>query len=364
MKLRWLLREIQEFPATILFCLLWIVVFAAMVGTQLSAGLNASWTQWLLLGFGDGHRFGDLSLQDLARGEYWRLITSTFVHFSVAHLVLNLIAMYQLGTLVESWYGSPQAIFVYGVTGAGGNLISVLIRHDIGSNPRIHSGGGSVVIMGLVALCAVVGLRSRSELGMSMGRMMVGFMVATAGMGAAFYRFIDNWGHAGGALVGLALGFAHRVLLGAVHTPKAWGRGVFTAIVIAACGAFQVAADRREAPLREEQTALRLAAELERTYQILSRVALMVRSGGDTKMILKLLGALDQNRLSDPPGSAEVASLRALAEAADGDRLSADQAREFEARLKPLIEPAYREFRAQREKLWRVRESRRVQSRR
>ena len=65
-----------------------------------------SWTRLLVLGIGDGHRFGDLALQDLAHGEYWRLITSTFVHFSVLHLVLNLIAMYQLGTMVESWYGS------------------------------------------------------------------------------------------------------------------------------------------------------------------------------------------------------------------------------------------------------------------
>ena len=261
MTLRKLAGEVKEFPATTTFCLLWIVVFVAMVGAQLAAGVYPSWSKWLLLGIGDGHRFGDLALQDLARGEYWRLITSTFIHFSVLHLVLNVIAMYQLGTMVESWYGTPQSIFIYGLTGGGGNLVSVLIRHEIGSNPRIHSGGGSVVIMGLVGLCAVVGLRSRTELGVSMGRLMVFFMVTTAILGAVLPQFIDNWGHAGGAVVGIAVGFAHRGLLRAVHKPSAWGRGVVTGIVIAACGVAQVVADRREAPLREAQGVIRRLSE-------------------------------------------------------------------------------------------------------
>ena len=133
--------------------------------------------------------------------------------------------MYQLGTMVESWYGTPQSIFIYGLTGGGGNLVSVLIRHAIGSNPRIHSGGGSVVIMGLVGLCAVVGLRSRTELGVSLGRLMVFFMVTTAILGAVLPQFIDNWGHAGGALVGIALGFAPSRLLAGRRQALGLGEG-------------------------------------------------------------------------------------------------------------------------------------------
>ena len=63
------------------------------------------------------------------RGEYWRLITSTFVHFSLLHLGLNVLAMYQLGTMAESWFGRPQLIFIYGLTGGGGNLVSALLRY-------------------------------------------------------------------------------------------------------------------------------------------------------------------------------------------------------------------------------------------
>ena len=249
MTLRGLVREVKDFPATTTFCLLWIVVFVAMVGTQLAAGITPSWSKWLFLGIGDGHRFGDLALQDLARGEYWRADHFDIHPFqrpsSGVEPDRDVSARHDGGIVV--WL-AISLIFIYGLTGGGGNLVSVLIRYGIGSNPRIHSGGGSVVIMGLVGLCAVVGLRSRTELGVSMGRLMVFFMVTTAVLGAALPQFIDNWGHAGGALVGIALGFAHRGLLRAVRKPAAWGRGVLTAIIIAACGAAQVVADRREAP--------------------------------------------------------------------------------------------------------------------
>jgi rhomboid protease GluP len=360
MNLRWLLREARDFPVTATLCILWIAVFVAMVVTRLSLGVPTPLTKWLFVGIGDGHRFGDLALQDLAHGEYWRLMTSTFVHFSVIHLVLNLIAMYQLGTMVESWYGGPQSVFIYGLTGAGGNLISVLIRHWIGSNPKVHSGGGSVVIMGLVGLCAVVGLRSRTDIGLSMGRLMVFFMLATAAMGAALHQFIDNWGHAGGAIVGIALGFAHRNLSNNVDKPAAWGRGVITGILIAGCAAAQVAADRRETPLREEQTQMRRVAELERNYQLLARTAFLVRRGGNTKTMLELLDGLSDASLAGGPAQAEIEKLRALVKAAKAGRLSAEQARELDERLQPLVETARRDFTDARKKQWRPRIERRL----
>lgn len=361
MALRFVAREARDFPATTTFCLLWIAVFAAMVGTRLASGAPVTWTRWLVLGIGDGHRFGDLAIDDLARGEYWHLMTSTFVHFSVMHLVLNLIAMYQLGTMVESWYGSYQSVFIYGVTGGGGNLVSVLIRHATGSNPRIHSGGGSVVLMGLVGLCAVVGLRSRSELGLSLGRLMVWFMVATAAMGAAFPQFIDNWGHLGGAVVGIALGFAHRRLLDAIRKPSGWGRGVVTAILIAACGAAQTVADRREAPLREEQTLARRVSRLERNYQLLAGTAVLVHRRGETKTIVKLLDILVAGPAGSGPSISELEKLRAMAQPAPDGRLSDEQAHKMAEYLKPLVDRAHGDFVAERKKLWRLRERPRYQ---
>ena len=161
------------------------------MASQLADGASLPWTRWLFSGIGAGHRFGDLTLPEVSRGEIWRLVTCTFVHYSILHIGLNLLAMYQLGTLVESWYGSPQFVFIYGVIAGFGNLIAVLVRSYNGWGPRVHSGGGSVVILGLVGLCAIVGWRLRARMGPLLYRQMVGVLIVTALLGdcaAAIHR--------------------------------------------------------------------------------------------------------------------------------------------------------------------------------
>ena len=204
MTFRTLAREIRDYPATVVFSAVWIVIFVAMVAGRLHDNPSPSWWRLLVLGIGDGHRFGDLTLNDMARGEIWRLITSSFVHYSLIHIVLNIVAFYLLGTLIESWYGSPAFILIYGLTGGLGNLVSVVIRQSIGSHPLIHSGGGSVVIMGLIGLCAIVGWRSRTSMGSELGWQMAKAIGLTGLLGVAFRGYIDNWGHAGGAICGFS----------------------------------------------------------------------------------------------------------------------------------------------------------------
>src|SRR5271157_197357 len=106
MTLRTLAREIRDYPATALFSLIWILVFAAMVAVRMREQPAAGLWQFLVLGMGDGHRFGDLTIKDLAHGEIWRLVTCNFVHYSLIHILLNTLAFYLLGTMIETWYGS------------------------------------------------------------------------------------------------------------------------------------------------------------------------------------------------------------------------------------------------------------------
>ena len=52
------------------------------------------------------------------------------------------------------------------------------------------------MVLGLVALCAVVGWRSRTRIGAFLRSQMVGLLIATAVLGQ-MVPIIDNWGHAG-----------------------------------------------------------------------------------------------------------------------------------------------------------------------
>jgi membrane associated rhomboid family serine protease len=338
MALRTIVREITDFPATVLLSFAWIVVFAAMVYLRMQENATPTWWRLLVLGMGEGHRFGDLTLQDLARGQYWRLVTSTFVHYSVVHIVLNLLAFYLLGTLVESWYGTPQFVLIYGLTGGMGNLISALIRTAIGAHPLIHSGGGSVVIMGLIGLCGVVGFRSPSEREHGLGWQMSKALGLTGLLGVAFPRYIDNWGHAGGVVSGVPLGLFHGWFLRNRGRPSAWGMGMVAGATIVACGLAQVASDRREAGARRE-----LAAMLDRrAFDLANRSIRVVGMLGerllDPRLVVEVVGK-DAEILGPVPARGAYRQVLSLAVAALTRKLSAEEQTEFDLRLAEVSYP-------------------------
>jgi membrane associated rhomboid family serine protease len=356
MILRWLAREVREFPATSLFCLTWIIVFAAMTYESLAAGAPLAASRWLLFGFGGGESFGDVSLGDLARGQVWRLVTCNFVHYSLVHLGLNLLAMYQLGGLLESWYGSYQFIFIYGLTGGGGNLISALVRRWLRSSPEVHAAGGSVVIMGMIGLCAVAGWQGRIPDGRRLSRLMLLFIILTAGLGAAYPHRIDNWGHAGGLVVGAAIGFAHPRLVAAVGKPSAWGSGVLTLLIMIGCGAAQFVADRRDAPARLERTLVLRTNYLARATRELA----LLRRPDDppfrVALASKWLGVLEEILVGD--ARRDLDAMRPLVAAAETRPLDDGERRRLDEHLTRVLDAMRRQYEDDRRRLHRLRGAR------
>lgn len=356
MILRWLAHEFQDFPATTLCCLSWILVFAAMTAHVLASGAPVSATRWLLLGFGGGQEFGDVSLGDLADGQVWRLVTCNFVHYSLIHIVLNLLAMYQLGGLLETWYGSYQLVFLYGLMGTGGNLISALIRLWLRSGREVHSAGGSVVIMGMIGLSAVAGWRSQAPEGRRLSRLMLVFIVLTGALGAIFPGYIDNWGHAGGLLVGAVAGLAHRRLVAAVGTPSAWGAGMLTGLVIVASAAAQWEGGRRGSPARLERTLVVRANYLARAARELT----LLRRGDNPPLHLALaskwLDVLEGILTGD--GRQDVEALRPLVDASRARPLDDGEQRRFDELLARVLETIQRQHDDDRRRLRVLRRSR------
>jgi hypothetical protein len=259
-------------------------------------------------------------------------MTCNFVHYSLIHLAMNLLAFYLIGTLIESWYGAPQFILIYGLTGVLGNLLPSLARLATGSNPVVHSAGGSVVLMGLIGICAVVGWRARNSRERGLLWHMLMALGLTALLGIVFHYYIDNLGHAGGVLVGLLLGLADRRFLRNRSRPSAWGMGVLTSLVIAACGLAQFAADRREAPARRELAARRAVIGHETANRALRTVALLGESRVDVRVFLASLqnvaDLLDRGTTSE-----DYRRTWNLGVAARSRALSEDEKHELELRL-------------------------------
>ena len=80
-----------------------------------------------------GADFGPRTLS----GEPWRLLTSTFLHFGIIHLALNMWCLWALGTLAEPLFGWAAFLLLYLLSGLGGSVLSMLVH------PMVVSAGAS-----------------------------------------------------------------------------------------------------------------------------------------------------------------------------------------------------------------------------
>ncbi len=278
-------EDVRECPATYGVAASWVVVYLAMLAVQGGAAAGGGFMEFGAIDPSITELFGDLTWRDFARGEYWRVLTACFIHFGAAHLVMNLIGMIQLGRLMEPWYGRRQFVAICLGLGAAGNLLGVLMRQGValgrawiqahglarvlpaalaGGAPaaaqEIHAGGGSTVLLGLIGLGMVVGWRSRTRVGAFLRDQMVAVLVITAILGVAWMTRIDNYGHAGGAIAGAALGFLHPRL---VRTgPRGRRLALWaSALVVIGCVAAQAHVAREAVARARHAAAIREAAE-------------------------------------------------------------------------------------------------------
>ena len=134
-------------------------------------------------------------------GEYWRLFTANFLHASVLHIAFNAYALYALGSQVESLYGHPRFVTLYLLTGLSGAVFSYLFTHGT-------SVGASTSVFGLFGALVVYFYKNRQLFGQAGRQQLISLGVTLAVnvmLGLSPGSGIDNWGHVGGFIGGLAL---------------------------------------------------------------------------------------------------------------------------------------------------------------
>ncbi len=175
--------------------------------TQVFLGINVVvWLAEMVFGGSQNTqtliRFGAKVNDLIVQGEYWRLLTATFLHAGIAHLALNMYALLALGLEVERLFGRSRFLVLYLLAGLYGSMLSF----DFGAPISV---GASGAIFGLAgALMAFLGLR-RKMLG-KLGRQQFINITAIIAINL-FIGFslpgIDNLGHLGGLIAGLAIGW-------------------------------------------------------------------------------------------------------------------------------------------------------------
>lgn len=139
----------------------------------------------------------------IAAGEYYRLISPMFLHASVTHLLINSFSLHSTGPSVESWFGKSRFLTLYFISGICGNALSYFCS----PNAAV---GASGAIFGLVGASAVLLSRHRKLLGPGARRglkSLVYIVIMNFGMGLTPGSRIDNFGHLGGFLGGIAYSY-------------------------------------------------------------------------------------------------------------------------------------------------------------
>jgi len=141
----------------------------------------------------------------IAGQQYWRLLTSAFLHFGLLHLAFNMMALYSLGGLTERLYGRRAFLLLYLGAALIGSLASVLFSPD-----RTVSAGASGAIFGLGGALAAFWLRNGDHVPLSVLKgqwINLAFFIGFSIYMALTATGIDNAAHGGGFLGGAALGF-------------------------------------------------------------------------------------------------------------------------------------------------------------
>ena len=136
-------------------------------------------------------------------GQYWRLITSMFLHFGIIHIFGNMWCLWSLGQLTEKLIDSVSLVGLYLVTGIGASLLS------LSWDPMRVSAGASGAIFGIAG--ALISVLYFGKLGLQPAsvKKLLGYVVRFAFLNLLFglQGHIDNMAHLGGLVTGLIAGF-------------------------------------------------------------------------------------------------------------------------------------------------------------
>jgi rhomboid protease GluP len=139
----------------------------------------------------------------IVSGQYWRLFTAMFLHIGLMHLAFNAYALVIIGTDMERLFGVGRFLAIYLLSGLFGSLASYAFSPSL-------SAGASGAIFGLIGALGIYFAVYRERLG-RWGRARLGNIVFLIAINL-FFGFInpgiDNYGHVGGLLSGIGLGWA------------------------------------------------------------------------------------------------------------------------------------------------------------
>jgi membrane associated rhomboid family serine protease len=154
----------------------------------------------------------------VAQGDWWRLITSAFLHYGPFHLAINMYSLYFAGSILEQVIGRWRFALLYlasGLAGAAGALVW---------SPNVPTVGASGAIFGVLGALFVLERRGH----IATGGQVAGLIVLNLIFTFVLSSVISVGGHVGGLIGGFLL------MLAFVRFRRSWQLSLAAAAVGAA----------------------------------------------------------------------------------------------------------------------------------
>lgn len=145
------------------------------------------------------YQLGMTSGDAWALGWWWTVLTATYLHGGLLHIVFNMMWVWNLAPAAAEAYGPARAFVLFNISGIGGFLVS----NALSGVPTV---GASGAVFGLLAALIVAGRR----LGQFRMAARLWQWALILGVFGLLMPHVNNWAHAGG----FAAGWAGAALMG------------------------------------------------------------------------------------------------------------------------------------------------------
>ncbi|APU71129.1 membrane-associated serine protease [Companilactobacillus crustorum] len=139
----------------------------------------------------------------IQEGQWWRLITPMFLHIGIFHIFMNGFTLLYVGQVLEPMIGHWRFLILYVLSGITGNLASFAF----GANNALSAGASTSLFGMFGAFLALALIYRENRFLTELGKSFLGLIVVNLLMDLTMSG-IDIWGHIGGAIGGLLLGYA------------------------------------------------------------------------------------------------------------------------------------------------------------
>lgn len=143
---------------------------------------------------------GGLNPELIKSGGFYRILTSSFNHIGLLHLIFNSYALYLIGSQLEGFLGRTKYVIVYLTSAIAGSLLSICFVSD-------WNVGASGAIFGLLGSLLYFGYHYRVFLGQVIKSQIIPLIVINLIIGFLSTR-INNAGHIGGLIAGVLVTMA------------------------------------------------------------------------------------------------------------------------------------------------------------